>query len=234
MAKLLKQPPRPELPEAHAHNEGLSALSPQGRMKRLVITIPVLVMLIGCVHPAKVATVTPDTAIVAFGANRAVPEIHVAHGKYGDYYHVRFTLTPDNCELTVSLSERRPRYSDSNEYTFAEGGQFEVFVRKQDFPVPSPHTSRTFLILRMPWTDPSAQHAEKHISAKRVLFDKIKRMKTEGKGTVEVVVELNPYVTVLNRDPLTVELSGRNIFFRQAHSQYIDYVGPLKSRAESQ
>ncbi|GFR70996.1 hypothetical protein ElyMa_003801300 [Elysia marginata] len=80
----------------------------------------------------------------------------------------------------------------------------------------------------MPWTSPDNPDAHRHIAAKRALFEKIQTMKSEGKGSVEVTIELNPYVTVLKRNPLALELSGRNVFFRQAKGQYIDYVNPLK------
>ena len=156
-------------------------------------------------------------------------EVYVSPGKYNDYYHLRFALTPENCELNTSLTERQHRYANNNAYAFSEGGQFEVFIRKQAFPISAPHTSSGFLILRMPWTDPDSPDARRHIADKRALFDQILAMKSEGKGSVEVTIELNPYVTVLNHDPLKLELSGRNVFFRQAQEQYIDYVGPLKT-----
>ena len=156
--------------------------------------------------------------------------IHVASGKYQDYYHFRFEFTPVNCELTVPFTERKQKYTDSNEYTFSEGGQFEIFIRKTMFPVSAPHADWEFLILRMPWTSLSNAHANRFISEKRKLFDRIQKMKTKGKGNVEVTVELNPYVTVIKKQPLTLELSERNIFFRQAYGQYIDYAGSLKQK----
>ena len=173
---------------------------------------------------------TAFLSMAAVTAGGGEVDIHVAPGKYNEYYHLRFGLTPDNCELTVPLTERRHRYAGNNEYTFAEGGQFEVFVRTSAFPVPAPHTDREFLILRMPWTDPDHPKASRFIARKRKLFDAILAMKTRGEGAVDVVVELNPFVNVLKKNPLILELSGRNIFFRQAHRQYIDYVGPLKKQ----
>ncbi len=167
-----------------------------------------------------------SVALMILAASAA--EVNVAPGRYRDYYHVHFRLTPENCELSVPVSERQPKYSESNEYEFSEGGQFEVFVRKADFPIPAPHTDREFLILRMPWTDPEYGEAEQYIAGKRALFDRIHKMKAEAEGTVGVVVQLNPYVEILNEDPPDVVLTGRNIFFRQAYGKYIDYVGPLK------
>jgi hypothetical protein len=165
--------------------------------------------------------------VVCHAGAGSVPQIHVAPGVFKDYFHIEFELTPENCELTVPVSERLSIYGGSNEYEFAAGGQFEVFIRKDAFPVPAPHTNADFLILRMPYTDPSAPDAELLIESKYSLFNRIKRMKEDGVGAVTVVIELNPYMTVLNTDPLMVELSGRNIFFRQAHGRYIDFVGPL-------
>ena len=168
------------------------------------------------------------TALLSVSDAGTGAEIHVAPGKYNDYYHIRFALTPDNCELTVPLPERRPKYKGSNVFEFAEGGQFEVFVRKDEFPVPAPHTDRIYLILRMPWTNPHKPAAPLSLSEKRKLFDAIRVMKTNGRGKVEVTVQLNPYVTLVEADPLRLELSGRNIFFRHAHGRYVDYVGPLR------
>jgi hypothetical protein len=167
---------------------------------------------------------TPIQAVAGSGA------VHVVQGEARKYYHVRFDLTPENCELSVPLTERMPRYSDSNTYEFTSWGQFEVFVRRTAFPVPAPHTNREFLILRMPATDPGSHPKGKRLLArKRDLFDAILRMKTENAGRVEVIVELNPFMRVVSHDPLRVELTGRNIFFRQAYGQYIDYMGPLRS-----
>ncbi|GAA4650325.1 hypothetical protein GCM10023116_26080 [Kistimonas scapharcae] len=154
-------------------------------------------------------------------------EIHVSPGKYNDYYHLRFALTPENCKLSIPPTERQHRFAN-NTYEFSESGQFEVFIRKQAFPIPAPHISSEFLILRMPSTAPDTPDAHHHIAAKRALFEQIQTMKSKGKGSVDVSIELNPYVTVLKRTPLTLELSGRNVFFRQAKGEYIDYVGPLK------
>jgi hypothetical protein len=165
--------------------------------------------------------------LTCFSIFAYTPDIHISHGKYNDYYHMRFVLTPENCELTVPLSERFPKYDKTNEYSFSDGGQFEVFIRKSQFPVSAPHTNRDYLILRMPWTNPALPDSNQHIAVKRQLFEKIRKMKGDNKGSVEVVVELNPYVSVLEKQPLSLELTGRNIFFRHAHGGYIDYIGPL-------
>jgi len=62
------------------------------------------------------------------------------------------------------------------------------------------------------------------------LYNRIKEMKESGRGSVDVVIELNPYVRVKSKNPLELELTNRNVFFRSAHGRYIDYVGQLYSQ----
>ena len=154
--------------------------------------------------------------------------IHIAPGKHSPYYHIRFTLTSDNTVLTVPLSERTPKYSDNNDYEFTSWGQFEVFVERDKFPIPTPHTERKYLILRMPGTNPDKENADEYITEKFELFKKIEELEDNPNTSIEVTIELNPYMNVLSENPLEIELSGRNIFFRQAHGRYIDYVGELR------
>lgn len=168
------------------------------------------------------------TVITSRLAGLRANEIKVSPGKYKDYYHLRYDLTPENCELSVPLTERQPRYATRNDYTFEDGGQFEVFIRRDQFPVKSPDGKWEFLILRMPWTNPDLGVAEHSISRKRSLYDAILKMKKEGEGSVSVVVELNPFVQISRKEPLSLELTGRNVFFRQALGQYINYLGPLQ------
>lgn len=159
-------------------------------------------------------------------------ELHVVTGKYGhQFYHLRYLLTPGNCELTLPHDQRPPRYGDSNASTFEQGGQFEVFIPASAFPVAveTPDNKPGFLILRMPYTAPDDQDAARKIAGKRSLFDRIQRMKREGKESVEVVIELPlNQVEVLEKHPLKVKMSGINLSFRQAFGRYIGYTGPLK------
>ena len=155
--------------------------------------------------------------------------IYVAPGKYGNYYHLWFRLTPDNCELTVPISERMPKYGGSNEYEFVEGGQFEVFIRKKAFPIPVADYRHNFIILRMPWTSGTDTNATRSIAEKRKVFDRIQKMKLTKKGAVDVSVELlTEYISIKKNTPLMLELEEPNVWFRTAYGRYIDYLGPLK------
>lgn len=149
-------------------------------------------------------------------------KIYTASGKYQDYYHVKFMLTPENTLLALKGYDK---YGPSI-YEFSDG-LFQVFIPKDKFPIPAPN-SKGYIILRMPMTITDNPKKDEWIAEKKVLFDKIKEMKESGKGSVEVVVELSSDVKIMNKDPLVLELEGANVFFRNAHGKYIDYVGALK------
>jgi beta-lactamase regulating signal transducer with metallopeptidase domain len=177
-------------------------------------------------HPVQAAA----TADRADAPKKA--ELHVVTGKYGHtFYHLRYLLTPGNCELSIPNDQRSPRYGDSNACTFEQGGQFEVFIPAPAFPVAveTPDHKPGFLILRMPYTAPDDADATRKIAGKRSLFDRIQRMKSEGNGSVEVVIELPlDQVEVVEKQPLQVKMNGINLSFRQAFGRYIGYTGPLK------
>lgn len=150
--------------------------------------------------------------------------IYISHGKYEDYYHIKFTLTPDNTLLKLKGYDK---YGTSK-YEFSDG-LFEIFIPKDKFPIPAPNC-REYIILRMPMTMDDVSQKEKYIAEKKSLFEKIKNMKEAKSGNIDVVIELNPYITVKNKNPLTIELTGSNVFFREAGGCYINYVGQLQSK----
>jgi hypothetical protein len=47
-------------------------------------------------------------------------------------------------------------------------------------------------------------------------------------AVVPVVRELNPYVKVINRTPLRLQLTQCNVFFRHAFGGYVDDTQPLQ------
>lgn len=156
--------------------------------------------------------------LTAFGAvgggeDRGSPSIVVEPGRYGPYYHLRLELTaPD---IDFAGSDRHAR----------SGGQFEIRLRRERFPVPAPNCRGT-LILRMPWTPPGAPDAPAKIVAKRALLDRILALADAPGDAVTVVLELNPYVEVVRRVPLRLRLTQCNVFFRQAAGGYVAHTGP--------
>jgi len=122
-------------------------------------------------------------------------EIKINSGKYSDYYHIKYELTSGN-------------YSVNSEYGFNKGGQFELFVPKEHFPVAAPNCNDN-IIIRMPYSKLEAN--------KRALFDSLVDSKT-----VSVILELNPYINVLSKAPLKIELQYCNVFFRHRAGDYFD------------
>ncbi|GHB70766.1 hypothetical protein GCM10008107_20280 [Psychrosphaera saromensis] len=124
-------------------------------------------------------------------------EIKVNPGKYSDYYHMKYELTSGN-------------YSVNTEYGFNQGGQFEVFVPKKYFPIAAPACNEN-IIIRMSYSNSEER--------KRALYNELLLSKT-----ITVTLELNPYIKVLNKDPLELELQHCNVFFRHKAGDYFDQL----------
>lgn len=144
----------------------------------------------------------------------AGPVLAVNPGRYGPYYHIRI-------ELTAAAID----FAESDQMVHS-GGQFELRLRPEHFPVPAP-TCRSVLILRMPWTAPDAHDATKKIAAKQALFERILALQQAPDAVMPVVIELNPYVEIISRSPLQVQLTQCNVFFRHASGGYVDDTGPF-------
>lgn len=121
-------------------------------------------------------------------------EVTVNPGKYFDYYHMPYLLQPG-------------KYQVNDAYGFNDGGQFEVLVPKQYFPVPAPNC-RENIIIRMPWSE--------HETTKKALFETL----LSARKPVPVILELNPYVKVVQQQPLSLELTYCNVFFRHRNGDY--------------
>jgi len=132
-------------------------------------------------------------------------------GRYGPYYHLQLQLTASSIDFDLSDS------------TPSSGGQFEIRLRPESFPVPAPNC-RGPIILRMPWTAPDAPGAKEKIAAKEVLLKRILALRQLSGEVLPVVVELNPYVEVVGRDPLQLQLTQCNVFFRHAFGAYVDHT----------
>lgn len=166
---------------------------------RLVVAIPFLLWLL-------------NPSLVRSGASDG--QITVNQGRYGSYYHLRLALKAD--VIDFGQSDRVAR----------SGGQFELKLHREKFPVPAPNC-RGPIILRMPWTSPQAIEAKKKIAAKEHLLRRILMLENHPNEAVSVVIELNPYVEVVSRTPLKVQLTQCNVFFRDASGAYIDDTEPL-------
>jgi len=156
--------------------------------------------------------VTPSG--LAFARGGSEPPIAIEPGQYGPYYHLRYDLTAAGIDFPASSKSAR------------SGGQFEIRLRPQRFPIPAPRCHGE-LILRMPWTPPDVQDADAKIEVKRQLLARIRALAEAPGDVVTVVLEMNPYVEVVSRDPLRLQLTQCNLFFRQAQGGYVDHTGPV-------
>jgi hypothetical protein len=144
------------------------------------------------------------------------PDIFLNKGRYGPYYHLRLALKAEAIDFAQS------------DRTAPSGGQFELRLRREKFPVPAPNC-RGPIILRMPWTSPQAVEAKKKIAVKEDLLKRIWALEKYPNEALPVVIELNPYVKVVSHTPLKVQLTQCNVFFRDADGSYIDDTGPFRA-----
>ncbi len=155
-------------------------------------------------------------------------EVHTYTSTKGyTFRNFSFTLTPENtllasdtCLKTKGCSRHASNYRheilDEKSVNFTEYGQFEVFIPQEKFPLQ--HKASSFIIARMPQTDPKTPGFKEKLIKKQQLYKKIAQMVKTKKGSVSVVFEF-PY-------PNSEKIDA-NIFFRTYKGEYIDRVGKL-------
>ena len=148
---------------------------------------------IGHFFPVKVLILVMALSKAAYAV-----EVTINPGKYSDYYHIPYSLDPG-------------KYQVNKAYGFNDGGQFEVLVPKEYFPVPAPNCRKN-IIVRMPWSE----HEEK----KKALYEEL----LSASKPVPVILELNPCVRVLQDQPLSLELTYCNVFFRHRNGDYFNHL----------
>ncbi len=124
-------------------------------------------------------------------------EIKINKGIYAEYYHMAYRLESG-------------KYAVNADYGFTQGGQFEVVVPKEYFPVPAPHCKKGVAI-RMP-----ASHNEKK---KRHLYESLNQQ-----HSVDVVLELNPHFIGRDTDPSKLKLIFCQVYFRHKLNDYYGHL----------
>ncbi len=132
--------------------------------------------------------------------------ISIHHGKYSDYYHIKYKLTKNNFSMP--------------ETPILNNGQFEIYIYKEKFPIPANNCIGK-LILRMPSTLSDSENHKESIQRKNILYNEIKNIYKNEKGSIDVIIELNPYVITKSKNPLKLELENCNIFFRTKNNNYV-------------
>jgi len=132
------------------------------------------------------------------------------------YHHIKYSLTKKNVISIDSLT---------NEQFIINGGQFELLVKKSEFPISAPNC-KSQLKLRMPWTNSEITNGDLFIADKYEVYSYIQNlMKSSEFNSIDVYIELNPYVEIREGK---FNLTQCNIFFRQSNGQYISKTGSLK------
>jgi hypothetical protein len=137
--------------------------------------------------------------------------ISVTQGKYSDYYHIKYKLKKKNFLLPKKAND--PAYN----------GQFEILLKKQNFPIPAKNCKGN-LILRMPSNFDDTESEKKAIKEKVTLYNEIMKVYNDNKKSIDIIIELNPYVSVVSKNPIKLELNNCNIFFRAKGDRYINHL----------
>src|SRR4051812_5816858 len=149
------------------------------------------------------------------------------------YYHIQFTLTPTNSSISRPPGYEDLKFRHTDAETFDPSGLFEAYIRASAFPVSAPGCDGGWIILRMAATPSNVSDVDTKIAAKKQLWDRLQKMQASGSGSINVVIELNPYVRVLDASLPKLELDYCNVFFRQAYGAYVPYTGPLREANKS-
>ena len=165
--------------------------------------------------------------VVLFAVGISTPivadEATLSINRSGDhlYHHLTWHINHKNLAESGRWTERDLAYQ------LADGGQFEVYVRPDHFPVSAPKCT-DMIILRMPWTDNRYQDADIKIATKRALLAEFVALRDLGLDEpLRVVLELDPYIVEKSGTEFGLELTDCVVFFRHAAGAYIPSAEPL-------
>lgn len=183
----------------------------------------------------------PDTDFEKVQQFEEINGVHI-YKSIGNYDFVfrnfKFILTPENTVLpsdsmlidALGLKRNADNYRDEiideQSINFKKYGQFEIFIPVEKFPLVQYKSG--YIIARMAQTlvdNTYSTHSKNperydYVTEKQKLYNRIKEMVISKKGKVEVVLEFP------NQNSQKID---RNVGFRCASGQYIDYVGQLKN-----
>lgn len=157
------------------------------------------------------------------------------------YYHLEYTLTLDNSSLVTPAEWLQCHYCKvwqepinpegcyHNRCFWDGSGSFLIYLKKDVFPIPSGCRSDWLKLEMKPnrsgrvyeTIEAALAHA---LESKRELWLQIVALHEGKLEQLEVILELNPYVTVLSESPLRLKLDHCNLYFRTADNAYIDHL----------
>lgn len=157
-----------------------------------------------------------SASAISPSALQAAPTSSSAGAKH---HLIMFTLTRENTVFPGIDPGRRATPGAS--FKLRDGGQFEVEIVKSAFPVPAP-SCRSYIILRMPWTNPTIPRAKTDIEEKHALFAQLDQLRRRQISQVPVAIDLDPYVREISSSGL--ELTACNVFFHDVDGRYVGSV----------
>jgi hypothetical protein len=141
------------------------------------------------------------------------------------YFHLAHTLEMGDFTLIHPDEYFDPKYPDiAGECKFASNGSFTLYINKASFPIPAPNCNSRWLKVTMKGGKQSG------VESKHTLWKQIQRVETGELDTIEVIIELNPYISIVNNDPLELELDYCNLWFRTAHGEYVAHTESFKAQ----
>lgn len=174
--------------------------------------------------------------------------INATIGKDGverTYYHLRYTLTEKNTSLVTPEEWLQCHYSKvwgepinpegcwCNKPYWVGDGAFVIYLKKDVFPIFSDCNSDWLKLKMNPNRSErvyqtSEATLEDALVSKRDLWLQITDLHEGRLQQLEVVLELNPYVTVLSETPLLLKLDHCNLYFRTADNIYINHLKAIQ------
>lgn len=159
----------------------------------------------------------------------AIPGLKAVKAGDSTQYLFEFDLKPYNFELDVPGYNPKLANGQQNNWQFREGGQFNLFIKREYFPVQIPESCcDSYLVLTMPYTNPRLDGGKENIAAKKKLFDAITGLRKKEDGKLMVVIDLTPYAEVVKKKPLEIKLTDRQIYFRQVDGLFVNHARPFK------
>ena len=114
-----------------------------------------------------------------------------------------------------------------------------IYIKKDVFPIPAECNSDWLLLKMNANRSPSVYESgeavlEHALKTKHDLWRQITALHEGNIERLEVVIELNPYVTVLSETPLKLKLDHCNLYFRTADNAYLHHLRPVEINRSNQ
>ena len=162
-----------------------------------------------------------------------------------DYYHLRHRLEIDNftlitpsewlqCHYCIVWKEPiDPKGCYHNRCYWDGSGNFIIYIKKDVFPIPSGCNSDWLKLEMKPNRSGRVYETSEAalalaLESKRQLWLQIVELHEGRLEQLDVVLELNPYFSVLSETPLLLKLDHCNLYFRTADNAYIDHLNAVR------